>query len=311
MAWAETWRIPFDTFPYRFNLECISDFQLGSRSCCEWKIKQHIDDILGNAKTTDSGILVAGDLEDEDRPSTRAIRAHIGAERAEVVQRDAMKHIAWLEQKVIPILLPLHKGTKYGIMGGVAGHHWTQLTEYEKDGKHEPAINSVQYIYRRLQELTGKPCLYLGEMVSFIDLTFTYRKVKGEADQGIRIVGLLQHGEGGGAINKLTRAAKGFEADFFIRGHDCKLIGTKEDQLYARETRSGGEPAILSRTRAMLNLGAATMGYEMTKGVPSYIEQKMMLPSTMGWGTLKFRIRRSLQVEDKNRNARFDIKVEL
>lgn len=293
--------------PYRFNLECIADFQLGSRSCCEWKIQQHIDDILGNAQTVDSGVIVAGDLEDEDRPSTRMIRAHIGADRSEVVERDAMKHIAWLEQKVIPLLLPLHKGTKYGIMGGVAGHHWTQLTEYEDaDGKKQPAINSVQYIYRRLEELTGKPCVYLGEMVSFLDLTFEHTPT----DHRLRQVGLLQHGEGSGAANKLTRTAKGFDADFFIRGHDCKLLGTKEDQLYAKETRTGGEPAILSRTRAMLNLGSATLGYEMNKKAPSYIEQKMMLPSTMGWGTLKFRIRKSLTAEDENRNLRADIKVE-
>lgn len=306
MAWSEKWRITFDKLPYRFNLECLADFQLGSRSCCEWKINQHIDDILENAKTTDSGVIFAGDIEDEDRPTTRLIRAKIAAERSEVIERDAMKHIAWLEQKVIPMLLRLHKGTKYGIMGGVAGHHFTQLTEYEDaDGKKQPAINSVQYIYRRLAELTGKPCVYLGEMVSFLDLTFTHDKTL----HSTRQVGLLQHGEGSGAANKLTRTAKGFDADFFIRGHDCKLMGTKEDQLYAKESR-GGEPAILSRTKAMLNLGSATLGYEMTRGKPSYIEEKMMLPSTMGWGTLKFRIRKALNVEDKNSSLRADIKVE-
>lgn len=307
MAWSEKWRIQFDRLPYKFNLECLADLQLGSRSCCEWKINQHIDDILENAKHTDSGVIFAGDIEDEDRPSTRMIRAHIAAERGEVIERDAMKHIAWLEQKVIPMLLRLHKGTKYGIMGGVAGHHFTQLTEYEDaNGKKQPAINSVQYIYRRLAELSGKPCVYLGEMVSFLDLSFENTR----SGHTVRQVGLLQHGEGSGAANKLTRTAKGFDADFFIRGHDCKLIGTKEDQLYAKCTRSGGEPAILSRTRAMLNLGSATLGYEMTKGAPSYIEQKMMLPSTMGWGTLKFRIRRAFASEDKNQSSRVDIKVE-
>ncbi len=306
MAWSEKWRIKFDKLPYRFNLECLADFQLGSRSCCWWKINQHIDDILENAKHTDSGIIFAGDIEDEDRPSTRVMRAKIAAERGEVVERDAMKHIAWLEHKVIPMLLRLHKGTKYGIMGGVAGHHFTQLTEYQDDdGKKHPAVNSVQYIYRRLAELTGKPCVYLGEMVSFLDLNFENTK----SGHVTRQVGLLQHGEGSGAANKLTRTAKGFEADFYIRGHDCKLIGTKEDQLYAKENR-GGEPAILSRTKAMLNLGSATLGYEMTKGGPSYIEQKMMLPSTMGWGTLKFRIRRAFAAEDSNQSARADIKVE-
>lgn len=303
MAWSERWRIPFDSLPYQFNLECIADFQLGSRSCCIWKIEQHIDDILENAKHTDSGVIVAGDIEDEDRPSTRIIRAKIAAERGEVVERDSMKHVAWLEKKVIPLLLRLHKGTKYGIMGGVAGHHFTQIAS---------GTNSVQYIYRRLQELTGKPCVYLGEMVSFLELTFIHTKLK---RRSIRQVGLLQHGEGGGAtkaatLTKLERAAQGFEANFYIRGHDCQLVGTKTDQLYAKGTREGGEPAILCRTKAMLNLGAATLGYEFRKDAPSYIESAMMRPSTLGWGTLKFRIRKALTAEDESCNLRADIKME-
>lgn len=319
MAWSEKWVLPFSSYPYNFNLECLADWQLGSRSCCKWKIEQHIDDILANAKHTDSGVLFAGDIEDEDRPTTRIIRAKIKAERSEVVERDAMKHTTWLKHEVLPLLMKLHEGTKYGIMGGVAGHHWTQLTEYENaDGSKEPAINSVQWLFRELEQRTGKPCKYLGEMVSFVDLTFTCsrsRSEKASSAASHRVVGLLQHGEGGGAtksstVNKLERAAQGFDADFFIRGHDCQLVGTKTDQLYTKENRSGGDLQINCRTKAMLNLGAATMGYEMQKGSPSYIESAMMRPSTMGWGTLKFRIRKALKAEDRNSNGRVDIKLE-
>lgn len=311
MAWSEKWRIPFDKLPYRFNLECLADWQMGSRSCCKWKIEQHIDDILDDAQHTDSGIVFAGDIEDEDRPSTRMIRAKIGAERGEVVERDAMKHIAWIEKEVMPLLLKLHKGTKYGIMGGVAGHHWTQLTEYEEsNGKKVPAINSVQYMFRRLQEITGKPCVYLGEMVSFLDFRFVHMP----RNQVVRQVGLLQHGEGGGAtksatVNKLERAAQGFDANFFIRGHDCQLVGTKTDQLFAKESRTG-TPSISCRTKAMLNLGSATLGYELRRDSPSYIESAMMRPATMGWGKIKFRVRRSLTSEDPHENLRTDIKLE-
>lgn len=302
MAWSEKFVIPFEKLPYRFNLECLADWQLGSRSCCRWKIEQHIDDILENAKHTDSGVVFAGDIEDEDRPSTRVIRAKIGAERGEVIERDSMKHVSWLERDVIPLLLKLHKGTKYGIMGGVAGHHYTQISS---------GVNSVQYLFRRLQELTGKPCVYLGEMVSFLAITF---KAPDNANKAIRLVGLLQHGEGGGAtksstINKLDRAVQGFEADFYIRGHDCQLVGTKTDQLYTKETR-GGEPQINCRTKVLLNLGSATMGYEMRKDSSSYIEAAMMRPATMGWGTIKFRIRAARTDEDHNRNPRADIKIE-
>lgn len=306
MAWSERWRFPFSGTSYKFNLECLADFQLGSRSCCEWKIEQHIKDILEDAPAVDSGVIFAGDIEDEDRPSTRVIRAKIAAERGEVVERDSMKHVAWLEHKVIPLLLKLHKGTKFGIMGGVAGHHYTQIAS---------GTNSVQYIYRRLHELTGKPCVYLGEMVSFLDFRFIPNKTTPTSAGGVRQVGLLQHGEGGGqtkgaTVSKLERAAQGFNADFFIRGHDCQLVGTKTDQLYAKDSRSGEDPSISCKTKAMLNLGSATMGYEMGRGPSSYIESAMMRPATMGWGRLKFRIRRAWKGEDESHNYRADIKLE-
>ena len=305
MAWAAPWVLQFKSIPYNFNLECLADWQLGSRSTCRWKIEQHIDDILERAKTVDSGVIFAGDIEDEDRPSTRKLRHEIAADRAEVVERDAEKHMAWLDRDVIPLLLKLHKGTKYGIMGGVAGHHWTQLS---------PALNSVQHIFGELQRKTGKPCLYLGQMVAFMDFRFQWQKPCG-IPSAKRLVGLLQHGEGGGqtkgsTINKLERAAQGFEADFYIRGHDCQLVGTKTDQLFPKETHSGGEPQINSRTKVMLNLGAATMGYEMGRGNPSYIEQGMLRPATMGWGTIKFRIRRSVSAEDHGKGLMADMKLE-
>lgn len=301
MAWSEKWVIPFTTKPFVFNLECLADFQLGSRSCCEWKIEQHVKDILYNAKYTESGILFAGDIEDEDRPSTRMIRAKIAAERSEVVERDSMKHISWLEQKVIPLLLKLHKGTKYGIMGGVAGHHFTQLT---------PDMNSVEYIFRRLKELTGKPCVYLGQMVSFVTFTFLDKN----SGKICKRVGLLQHGEGGGqtkasTLTRLERTVQGFHADFYIRGHDCQLVGTKTDQLFAREQKSREEGKIGSRTKVMLNLGSATMGYEYRRDSPSYIESAMMRPATLGWGTIQFRIRCSSTFEDKDNNLTSDLKL--
>jgi len=299
---AQSWTFTFNELPYRMNLECLADWQLGSRSTCKWKIEQHIDDILERAKITDSAVVFAGDIEDEDRPSTRAIRQQIAADRAEVVERDAQKHMAWLDRDVVPLLLKLHKGTKYGILGGVAGHHWTKLS---------PALNSVQYLFNEVQRKTGKPCVYLGEMVSFLD--FRFRSTKGDR-KAVKQIGLLQHGEGGGqtkgsTINKLERAAQGFDADFYIRGHDCQLVGTKTDQLFPKESHNG-LPEIHSRTKVMLNLGAATMGYEMGRGNPSYIEQGMLRPATMGWGTIKFRIRRSWTGEDANKNMRADLSVE-
>lgn len=260
------------------------------------RIKEIIDD------PCDSGIIIPGDIEDEDRPSTRVIRKQAFAEREEVIYRDAQKHMAWLDKDIIPLLLPLQK-TKLGIMGILGGHHWTQLS---------PVLNSVQYICNELTRLSNRRVPYLGEMPAFMDLRF-----RGEGGRSIRKVGHIQHGEGGGqtksaSLNKLDRTAQGFEADFFIRAHDCQIVASKNQILYPKELKQASEqPEMLSKELVLLNLGAATRGYEMNRAHPSYIESKMMRPVALGWGTIKFKIRKALTWEDPDRNIKIEMKVEI
>lgn len=204
----------------------------------------------------------------------------------------------FIDDKIIPLLLPLQK-TKYGIIGILAGHHWTQLT---------PVINSVEYICNELTRLSGKKVTYLGEMSSFLDMRFQSSKVS------IRVVGHIQHGEGGGqtkssSLNKLERAFQSFDADFYIRAHDCQIVASKTDRLFPKALRGGDQPEMLHKTVAYLNLGAATRGYEMHKGRASYIEKGMMRPSTLGWGTISFRLSKSLQDEDRHHNLKCDMKI--
>lgn len=222
-------------------------------------------------------------------------------DREEVVHRDAQKHMRWLDQEVIPLLLPLQK-TKYGIMGILAGHHWTQLS---------PALNSAQYICMELSRLSGKKVPYLGEMMSYLDLRFQSKH------HHIKKIGLVVHGEGGGqtkgsTIQKIERLAQGFDGDFFIRGHDCQLVATKTDKLYPKERKNAkDEPEMLSRTIAYLNLGAATRGYDMSLNTPSYIEQKLLRPSTLGWGYIRFMIRHAYKWEDSDQSVRCSLRVDI
>ncbi len=288
--------MPFNKTPYQFNLHGLCDLQIGSESTSLSVIRNRIKEILED--TNDSGVIIPGDIEDEDRPSTRAIRASAFAERGEVIGRDAQKHMAFVDKEIIPILLPLQK-TKYGIIGILAGHHWTQLS---------PVLNSAQYICQELTRLSGKAVTYLGEMSSFLDLRFQSH------NKGVRVVGHIQHGEGGGqtkaaSINKLERAFQSFDADFYIRAHDCQIIASKTDRLHPKALRDGETPEMLHKTVAYLNLGAATRGYEMSKGPASYIEKGMMRPSTLGWGTINFKIRRAYQHEDSHHNFRCDMKI--
>lgn len=303
MAWNELFEIHYNKIPYEFHLHGLCDLQIGSTSTVMGLIKRRIQEICDDP--VDSGIIIPGDIEDEDRPSTRAIRKGAFAEREEVIFRDAEKHRAWIDKEIIPLLLPLQKKTKYGIMGVLAGHHWTQLS---------PVQNSVQYICQELTRLGGKKVNYLGEMFSYMDLRFMSDINKFER---IRRVVHVQHGEGGGqtkssSLNKLDRTNHGFEADVFIRAHDCQIVACKYDRLYPREmTRNSDSPELMAKNIAMLNLGSATRGYEIGKGRPSYIESKMMRPTAMGWGTVKFKIYRSGTFEDSNRNVKCDIRVEI
>lgn len=262
-------------------------------------VKRWIQEIVDDP--VDSGIIIPGDIEDEDRPSTRERRKSAFADRPEVAYRDADKHRAWVDKEVIPLLLPLQK-TKFGIMGVLAGHHWTILS---------PALNSVQYICNELTRLSGKKVHYLGEMTSWLDFRFQYR-----GKRGFRKLVHVQHGSGGGQsksgpLNKLDRAAQGFDGDVFIRAHDCQLVATKNIHLYPKATRVGEEPEILDRVEALLNLGSATKGYEVTKGAPSYIEQQVFRPVAMGWGMVKFKVRRAQTWEDQSQNLKCDLRVEI
>lgn len=270
---------------------------MGSESCSEKLVKLRVEEICEDP--VDCGTVICGDIEDEDRPSTRERRRSAFADRPEVNTRDSEKHMAWLDKAVIPLLLPL-QNTKYGIMGVLAGHHWTQVT---------PANNSVQYICNELTRLSKKKVSYLGEMSSFMDFRFK------SGERGLcRTVGHVQHGEGGGqtkgsTIAKLDRTAQGFEADWYIRAHDCQIVASKVDRLYTKEVHHGTAPDLMSRTIAFLNLGSATRGYDFNKNAPSYIEAKMMRPVTMGWGSISFVIRKARAFEDVNANYKIDMRV--
>lgn len=296
MSWSEVYDLAVKSFPYEFHLHGLSDLQMGSKDSSLRIIEQRVQEIL--ADPVDSGVVILGDIEDEDRPTTRERRKSAFADRAEVISRDAEKHLAWIDKFVIPQLLPLQK-TKFGIMGVLAGHHWTLLT---------PQLNSVQYICNRLGEVSKRKVAYLGEMSSFMDLRFKCGK------KTLRSVGHVQHGEGGGqtkgsTLSRLDRTSQGFVADWYMRAHDCQLVATKTDQLFPKQVHVGSEPDIVSRTITFLNLGSATQGYQPSKSSISYVESGMMRPTTMGWGDLQFLIRKARTYEDRDSNYKIEIKV--
>lgn len=270
--------------------------QIGSESTSLKIIEQRIDEIVSDP--IDSGVIILGDIEDEDRPSTRSIRKAAFSDREEVIHRDAQKHMSYVDKYVIPYLLPLQE-TKYGIMGILAGHHYTHVS---------PVLNSAQYICNRLFELSKRKVPYLGEMSAFLDIRIR------DKSRGIRTVGHVQHGEGGGqtkgaTISRLERTAQGFDADWYMRAHDCQLVATKTDKLYPRMVQRGSQPEMMSKTIPMLNLGSATRGYEMNTNHTSYVERGMMRPTTMGWGSFLFSIRKRSRQQDPGMSYHLESKI--
>lgn len=299
MAWSEVFKIKTPRFPYQFHLHGLSDLQIGSQDSSPKIIRHRVEEICDDP--VDSATVILGDIEDEDRPTTRELRKAVFAGRPEVIFRDAQKHMRWIDQDVIPRLLPLQR-TKYGILGLVAGHHWTQLS---------PVLNSAQYIAQELSRLSKRRVHYLGEMSSWIDIYFCTPNGK-----SARSLGHIQHGEGGGqtkgsTLQRLERTMQGFEADWYMRAHDCQQIAFKTDRLSPKECVLGKTPDIVSETKVCINLGSATQGYNPNRGAPSYIESGMMRPTTMGWGSLHFNLRCAKSWEDPSRNIQVDIKVEI
>lgn len=287
----------------RVTLHAISDIQWESSSCDRRLVKEAIDEIVADPSGGLS--ILPGDIEDSDRPSTRARKGSMFADRIEVLDAEGKIYLDYLDKEIIPMLLPLAK-TKLGCVGILAGHHWKRLT---KD------LNSVQYICNRLSTLSGRKVPYLGQMSAWAWLRFHIHNKNG-SDSKNRITKLLhvQHGEGGGqtlasALNKLELTSRSHEADVLIRAHDCKLVAGKFDRLHPKNTE--GEAQILHKTVAMLNIGSFTRGFSLGTGEPDYPEMRMMRPTTMGYGKVHFDIKRASTYDDPNHNWEAKIRLEI
>lgn len=282
----------------RVTLHAISDMQWESPSCDKRLVKEAIAEIVNDPSGGLSVLL--GDVEDSERPSTRARKACAFGDRIEVLDAEGKIYLDYLDKEIIPMLLPLAK-TKHGCAGLLAGHHWKRLT---KD------LNSVQYICQQLSTLSGRKVPYLGQMSGWIWLRFR-GPLRGK--QLTKLVH-IQHGEGGGqtlasALNKLEMTSRSMEADLLIRAHDCKLVSAKFDRLHPKNTE--GEAILLHRTIGLLNIGSFTRGYTLGTGDPDYPEMKMMRPATLGFGRAHFYVGRSSRLDNPDQGWEAKINLEI
>ncbi len=270
------------------------DDQLGGNVSDEFAVREWVDEVLADQSAVWAKL---GDIEDEDRPTTRIRRRSMNADRPEVNQRDAAKHLAWIDQKVIPIMRPLIKRRCLGIL---AGHHFTQITS---------VINSVQYICRKLTSLGGYPVPYLGQMESWAPVRF---EAEGHAGRE-RIPRLfhLQHGTGGSqavgsALKKLKKTADGIYADVYVRGHDLRLEATRIAQL---SPGTGDVPTIANRHALLVNTGGASKSRTLTRGTPIYPESGGMGAVAMGWAKVNAYLRPYRDGEDRRGTRKWTVKL--
>lgn len=288
----------------RVTLHALADLQFGSKACDTYLMKHEFQRVLDDPSGGMSVIL--GDLTDDDRPSTRGMRKAAFHARPEVQDADARDKKFFIDHKVIPMLLPLAQ-TKRGIIGVLAGHHWSYVRVKGAGGVRY--VNSARYICDELGRLTKRRVPYLGIMSAWIRLQF-----RGPNNLGVAKLIHIQHGVGGGqtlasALNKLEMTARWAEADLLIRAHDCKLVAAKTVRLGPREDRGGKDKSLRAKDIVLLNIGAMTRAYVLDADEPDYAEMGMMRPTAMGWGEAHFDLRRCSSAEDPGRNWMADIRV--
>jgi len=291
----------------RLTLHAIGDIQYGSKSCDTYLLRHKLE--MVTADPSGGACVILGDTTDDDRPTTRTMRASLFAGRQEVLDNEARDHKFFLDAKVVPLMLPLAQ-TKWGIQGVLAGHHWKHVKIKDQHG--ERYINTAQYLCAELGRLTKRPVPYFGIMSAWIWLTFRV----GTARHAVRRLVHIQHGEGGGqtlasALNKLEFTARWAEADLLIRAHDCKAVAGKLDRLGPRAMKGDSVTKSLKATTiGLLNIGSMTRGYTMGDE-PDYIEMGMMRPTSMAWGRAHWDIRRASRGEDPSGNLTADLYVEV
>lgn len=297
MAWVEKFAIATKSIPKTYNIYFAGDLQIGSSSTDTVIVRNWVRKVCSDPNAI---WCLLGDIEDDDRPTTRIIRKGAFSGRKEVLGNDAKKHRRWVDQEIVPILKPLVDAGRR-CLGVLAGHHWYDLGEQ----------TSTQYICNALTAYGKVKVPYLGQMSAWVRFI-----VKDNRGTSIERLIHIQHGTGGGkaissALNALVKTSQGFGADLYVRAHDCTLVTGKYDILQPIRPRSGSPERLTSKTVTLMNIGAATRGYELSKGDPSYVEMGMMNPRTLGWGIAHLTMFRQSRVYDPQCNSTVNITVEI
>ena len=258
-----------------FRIIPHADLQLGHPDVDLSLLKRDIEEASNDPYCVTLGL---GDLIDSDRPSARIIRTSAYAGREDALRQEDEKKQAWIDKKVIPLLLPLTQSpnTKqgFGLLGELDGHHHEQY----QDG-----TTSTQYIISRLKELNPEAtCSYLGEMSCYVILHVHDIK---DTSHTFTLVVHAQHGTNTGSFigsdlsNLEKKSSAYFEADIFLRGHSTKKYAVPKTLLYP--SRKETAPYLMQKTIILANTGGYMKGYGNSEKA-SYVERAGLMPVALG-----------------------------
>lgn len=208
----------------KINLYILSDIHFGSKAFMpdEWERISGVIKSDPHAYT-----MLLGDLTDDDRPSTRAMRRTMFMDRKEAFQQEDKQHLDWIDRKIVPQLKEIIRPER--CFGMLDGDHYRQYAN---------GLTSVQYACSVLK------VPYLGAGQARINIQFSKPD---SCHNNFRIH--AQHGIGGtgrpgNGVNKLEDVANQWEGmDCFVRGHNhrgfiypiCKYYEDKKGFLKKRD----------------------------------------------------------------------------
>lgn len=252
---------------WTFVCEPLGDVHYGAKNFDEAEFKRHVDRIRKEKRYT----ILMGDLCDsifpvpgEKRFDPDTVDPRIFSDREYGVTMAEREYTGFYD---------LVKPIKDQILCVLTGNHDDiTRTKLGYDFIHD--LCKPEKLNNKYMGFGGFVRLYFVEKGSSVPVAqLTIRAIHG-AYTGMQI---------GGAINRLEQAAKFWDADVLLVGHNHQVGGSVQEALTLTNTFP---PKLLERKRIFANTGSFYRGF--TQGTSSYVELKDKPPTRIGTITFEF-----------------------
>jgi len=195
--------------------------------------------------------VIAGDIIDEDRPSTRKMRKEMFVNRIEAYLAEDKQHIDFMRRHIIPRLSFLNSRN---CLGCIDGDHFRQYSNGQ---------TSVQYICSTLK----LPYLANGQAIISI-------KPKKNTRNHLGYNILVRHGKGynskaGGTLNSMLNFSSFYEnIDCYIKGHSHNAI------IYPYQVRKFDDRNMIIKQKEILEVNCGSFRDSLSYKYTDYAEER-------------------------------------